>query len=143
MKIIIRSFNPATDIAFIYGTLIRGIYFGAVDRSVLNLGPFTANLKPYVQDLLDHAKINIVSSIDAQEFLLGYSIIKPNKLEWIFVKPNYRNQGIATMLLKNEPILSFNEQNLTNAGKKIMEEHNIFNPKKEELDNEQNLRESN
>lgn len=140
MKIIIRSFNKETDIAFLYGTLIRGIYFGAVKRSNLNLGPFTEILKPYVERMIEKAKIEVICDFENPTFLLGYSIIDNNHLEWIFVKPLYRNQGIATMLLKNEKISAINENNLTLAGQKIMKKHQII---KKEVPHEQTARELN
>ncbi len=141
MKIIIRPFDKITDLALIYGTLIRGMYFGAVKKSTLNLGPFTQSLRPYVQDMVENAKIAVVCDMQNPNFLLAYSIIHNNKLQWIFVKPLYRNQGIATMLIKNEKLSGINENNLTTAGQKILKKHNITSKKEEQ--NEQNLRELN
>ncbi len=66
--------------------------------------------------------------MDDPDFLLGYSLLSGKTLDYIFIKPDYRKQGLAKLLLKNKIITNVNKENLTRIGYAIVEEHRLQFP---------------
>lgn len=116
IRILIRHFDPDGDSGMIFGTMLKGIYFGSKRYKQIHLRDFMGPKQEYLVDLVEKADIYIACTSDDADTVLGYAILYQGILEWVFVKPIFRRQGIASLLLKNKDFKAINEKNLTNAG---------------------------
>lgn len=142
MEIITRAFNKVNDSGFIFDTLPKGVYFMAFYPIHADKKTFFDVYYAYLKTLLEYADIKISCAKDDTDFIIGYSIIANDTLEWVYVKHDYRKQGIAKHLIKNKKLTGINENNLTKLGHEIMKNHHLFKQQKEEP-NEQNVSEVN
>lgn len=129
MEIIIRPFHHDKDVGLIYATFTKGLFFGSKDRPKKDHIKFTQEFSPFLKELIQRATIFIACTKQDPDFLVGYTIIDNHILQWVFVKPDYRKNGIATLLVKNKDITAINEKNLSRTGNEILKNHpNLFKP---------------
>jgi GNAT superfamily N-acetyltransferase len=137
-SVLIRKFNPEIDSGFIYSTWPKGIYFGCEIKEQRHkwFSDFYKRMKP----TLAHADVFIAHMNDDESFILGYSIVIANALEFLYVKKDYRNQGIGRLLYKHRPVDIFPV--ITTIGKDILRKHpELFN-KGEPVGNSKDTREN-
>jgi hypothetical protein len=123
MKIIIRQFDPTLDAGFVYATFPKGVYYSAINDIKTPKDKWFKDFYSYTKNILGHAAVNIASTDNCVDTIIGYVIIKGTELEWIYVKELFRKQGVAKLLLKNVKIESVNKNNLTKVGASILIKH--------------------
>lgn len=119
-----REFKELVDTGFILETMPKAVYYdtrrGPPDKK------WFAEYFAYLQPLLKTAHIVIACDESDPDFVLGYAVMQRLSdceiLEFVYVKGDYRKQGIATMLLKSTPYTAINVQNMTKLGKKILDQ---------------------
>lgn len=123
MQIVTRKFNPSQDAGLIYSSYPKGVYYGSHtpinpkdDYKVKSKWFKEFYLK--VKDQLASSTILIACPTDDQSTILGYAIITGTTLEFVYTKELFRNQGIATLLLKNQPIEEY--RHITKVGWAIL-----------------------
>lgn len=105
MEVVLRKANP-DDKAFIYATMLRGLYYGNPFYGAINKKAFFDNYPKVVDNLLLKPDIKVTIaclSID-NTIILGYSITEGGVLHYIAVKEAWRMQGIARKLLAGSEI---------------------------------------
>jgi|ERR1017187_600191 GNAT superfamily N-acetyltransferase len=119
-----------TDKNFIYSTWLKGLYYGndwfkAIDQDV-----YFVNYQNTLNSIL--AKPGTIVTVaclkDDLDVILGYSVSHGEYLDWIWVKPIWRNLGIATDLV---PANITAITHLTKSGQSIWHKKYpnwIFNP---------------
>lgn len=125
MVIVTRPFVEETDAGFLVGTFGKAIYFDGNPKPGRIPEAGKKILEEKHAQLLEHFKtssIYIATTDNDDQFLLGYVIFsEPTFLEFIYVKDEYREQGIAKMLASLKPWGTLvNQSNLTSIGKKIL-----------------------
>jgi hypothetical protein len=106
MKIIIRPFQPGTDSGFIYSTLPKSIYYGSHIKIPVSRSHFFDTAYSYVQNVIADQNTRIFTAClkDDPDFIVGYAVVHGTCLEFVYVKEGFRNQKIATLLLKKHLI---------------------------------------
>lgn len=127
-RVIIRDFIPLTDSGFIYSTMPKSIYYSgiAIDPDDDKRTWFEDFYK-YLQALIPESEISIACTTDDINFIVGYSVVAGRTLQFVYVKEDYRKQGIARLLVKhNKQIREVNMGFVTRVGDAIIEEHKDF-----------------
>ncbi len=98
VNVIIRSFEPDRDQAFIYASWRNSAFYGARDRAKVPATFYHATTV-LIRDTLKTAAVKIACVEDAPECILGYSVATGSHLHWIYVKLEFRCRGIGTALM--------------------------------------------
>lgn len=101
-KVIIRDFSQDQDQAFIYATWRLSSYYS-------NLKPHTMQAKDYfsfktaeIKELIKKAQVRIACLSDSPITIIGYSVSHGEHLYFVYVKEQYRKQGIGNLLLPKD-----------------------------------------
>lgn len=123
------------DRNFILATWLRGLYYGDSWFSQIPKNIFMTNHHAALEKVVNNpnTKIKVACLKDDPDTILGYSVFRIVNgdlvaLDWVFTKSNWRNIGIASLLV---PAQTKAYTQTTKAGSAIVREkypHLIFNP---------------
>jgi hypothetical protein len=128
--IVIRDYVPS-DENFVFSTALAGLYFGDSWFSKIKKAIFINNYRKILQGIIDKpsTQIRVACIRDSPDEIKGYCILVNNAqaLMWVFVKKDWRKNGIAKALVPNTVI---EVTNLTELGEILMKKypHLSFNP---------------
>lgn len=122
MKIVLRPIDRETDIGLILSTWPKNAYHSAARKIESAKSDWFARMHLYVQVELKRAATLIACFEENPNQIAGYAVIDDECLEFVWVKPLYRNKGVAHMLLSRSPITQFNPLSLTKEGEKLVQE---------------------
>lgn len=126
----LRNFKDS-DKNFVLATFLRGLYYG---NSWFNLVPKDIFMKEYkviAEALISNSNtfISIACLKEDPDVILGYSILSSNfnTIHWVYVKSNWRRNGIGSSLL---PLYPTTFSHLSELGRTLMSKYpnTIFNP---------------
>lgn len=126
-QFLIRSFMPE-DKNFIYSTWLRGLYFGNDYFGAIPSQVFFSKYSSIVEKVLalNKCEVYVACLPDAKDVILGYAILYPGILHWIFVKDSWRKLGIAKALVPKD---THSCTHLTMVGTFLKNKYKlIFNP---------------
>ena len=92
------------DRTFVYATMLRGVYYGCPQMSLIPKAEFMSNYHQIVTNLLESptAVLKIACLPDDPECIIGYALgDQRGILHFIFVKTAWRKLGVAKALLKS------------------------------------------
>lgn len=99
--VIIRNYDHDRDAPFIYSSWRNALWY-AEERDEGLAGMFykkaNQDIKHLIRDFFTTVKIACLS--DDPDQIVGYSVLSKDNLEWVYVKIDYRKQGVATLLCK-------------------------------------------
>ena len=127
----VRSFIPATDLAFVKATWLRGLYYGDSWFSKIPKAVFMDAYSPALDKLLSSGTVEIVVACQKEDpdVILGYSVLSTDAqiLHWIYVKSVWRQKGIARRITPKHPS---SVSHLTKVGLSLLPKlpNTIFNP---------------
>lgn len=107
------------DLGLIYDTWPKGAWFSGVYGHNGDKDQWFTVFYRRAQSVLRRADVTIACLETDPDFILGYSIIDGETLEWIYVKDSYRKQGIARFLLKDKSVVAVNEKTITKLGLRL------------------------
>lgn len=123
------SFREAVelDYPFIYSTWLRGLYHGNEYFNAMPAQIFYSHYKSVIKPFIETKVSNklIACLKEDHDVILGYSVTRSNILDWIFVKPPWRNMGLAKELI---PAGITKCTHLTKTGLNIKPKSWVFNP---------------
>lgn len=132
--IITRDFR-IDDRNFILATWLRGLYYGDSWFSNIPKAIFMENMHRVLEKYLANTsvKIKVACLKEDPDTILGYSVYRNlsteiTVLDWIFIKSNWRNIGIAKSLI---PAHTNAYTHVTKSGLSIVKEkypHMVYNP---------------
>ncbi len=93
----IRS-GTLTDQAFVYSTLLKGLYFGCELYGQIDRIAFFDNYSKVADRILGSSELRVACLADDTDVVLGYALVQDNVLHYCFVKKPWRKQGIAKSL---------------------------------------------
>ncbi len=123
--IMIRDFQN-DDLNFILATWLRGLYYGNDWFHKIFKETFFKNYQIVIEKIMQRPgiKVHVCCLKEDPHVILGYSVIEPGILHWVFVKQAWRKIGIARDLI---PDTTQTVTHLTNRSKSI-ETRFHFNP---------------
>lgn len=132
IKIVVRDVRPE-DHNFIFSAWLKGQYFGSSYFRQIPSDLYFEEYAKTIATLLSpiHPKgpvtIRIACDENQPEWISGFSVSRGEDLYWVYVKEDFRNQGIATLLIEGQNITT--AKSTTKAGRAFMEKKGlIFNP---------------
>lgn len=102
LSIVTRSFEPQLDQAMVYATWRNGRYYGSRDRQHTNTKDEFRRLTKEIHEILHKATVRVACLEESPEVIIGYVVYTHNHLDWIYVKEDYRRQGIASLILPKQ-----------------------------------------
>lgn len=96
--VVIFREGEGTDIPLIYSTWRNAEWF-STDQS-MNSNEFFRKATKNIKEILKKSKVKIACLKNDRDFILGYSVMNKEKLEFVYVKSDYRKKGIARVLTK-------------------------------------------
>jgi hypothetical protein len=123
-KIILRTFNPKEDSGMVYKYWRDSLWFDE-ERDPSLSDAFYVGSNRHIKSVLSHVdtKIHIACLEENPILIVGYSVMRGNHIEWVYVKINYRKKGIAELLTRNFSTIS---PPPTKIGKDIATLHNLI-----------------
>lgn len=99
INIVLRPYDKDHDIAFIYSAWRNQAFYSALNKPEERPSVFFTNKTEEIKRILGHATIKIACLQDSPVTIVGYSVYTGNHLDWIYVKEDYRKQGVGTLLM--------------------------------------------
>lgn len=126
----VRDVRPE-DLAFIYSTMLKGLYYGSEFFKEVHQDTWFANYSPLLDFLLkrkEGVEIRVVCSSDEPDVILGYAVVEGPCIHYVFTKTAMRNNGIAKVALGELSRYSQCSQ-LTKTGASLKRKYSlIYNP---------------
>lgn len=121
--VVLRPFNPKTDEPLIYATWRNGLWYGGKRDRALS-AEFYANTTKKILDLIHdkRTQIRIACLSNDPDQMIGYSFMRGTHIIWLYVKIDFRKQGVGKLLTKGFESVSPVE---TKVGKAIVEQKKL------------------
>jgi len=97
-KVVLRAFDPITDAAIIYSTWRHALW--SSDRRDDESERFYRAETKAIKRILPVAQVRIACLSDDASIIIGYSVMTGRNLEFVFVKPDFRQKGIGELLTR-------------------------------------------
>jgi hypothetical protein len=123
VNIVIREFDKEKDEAFIYSSWRNSAYYLCEKARQEPAPQFFRRLTDIIKSILKVAKVRIACFQESPEVIVGYAISTGTHLNWIYVKEDFRERGIATLLFPDSTETV--TDHLTKQGNKIVEKKNL------------------
>lgn len=121
--VVLRPFEPEIDLPFIYSSWRNSLWYDE-KRDETKADKFyrlaTREIKFKLRD--PHSSVRIARLDSNASSIVGYSVFIGKNLEFLYVKADYRNQGIGSLLAKGFETIS---DPLTKAGRAIALTHKL------------------
>lgn len=96
-----RPFDALTDSAFIFSSWRKALWFDEKrDEKIANQFYSLASKRIKKILALPQTIVRIACLQNDPNHIIGYSVMIDTHLEWVYVKVDYRKQGIATLLIQ-------------------------------------------
>lgn len=104
-KVIIRQAN-ASDKNVIMSSWLKGQHYGNAYYTAIPAHIFYEVYAETIKGILARPGVQITIACDEgnPEWVVGYAVFKAPDLYWVYVKKDYRGEGIARLLLKGHRI---------------------------------------
>lgn len=123
-----RDYVPS-DKSFILATWLRGLRYGNDWFLAIDSTAYFQTYHRVLEQLLasPNSTIKVACLKDDSDVILGYSVYKKNRLDWLFVKKAWRGIGIAKQLIPQDITVV---THLTTVGRSMLKKspNIIFNP---------------
>lgn len=117
-----------SDHSFIYATWLKGIYWGDPYFQQIPQSIYWKTQSKCIQKILEDPDYKVIMAVldNAPNEIKGYAVVRGEHVLWVYVKKDYRGEGIARLLLPG-PISTYSGSTVSGhaiAKKKKL----IFNP---------------
>lgn len=129
MKIIVRAFNPEKDSGIIFDSYPKGVFYSPYQPIQEEKSVWMKRFFEMLKKQLSIAQVFIACTENDPNTIIGYSLIEKGILQFVYVKADFRNKGIGTLLTKDK-FINVNDDTLTKIGAAILS-------KRKEKNNEQ------
>jgi len=97
MNIQIRDLTTA-DEPFVYSTMLRSLYYGNSYYNSILQSKFFQMYPIVIRNLIAKSAVRIACLPDEPDVILGYALLEPNIIHFVYVKEAWRKQGVAKAL---------------------------------------------
>lgn len=127
IRLISRPFNPQLDKNCIYALWRNSSFYS---NNTKRYGPATTHTikikkqqTERIRKILQNAQVRVACLEDDPNIIIGYVVYTRDHLDWIYIKPDYRRQGIASMITPRD-IETFTDET-TKIGQKIIDKKKL------------------
>ncbi len=127
--VIVREYNPNTDAPFVYSSWRNNLWYEE-KRDDRHSDVFFSLATKQIKRLLQHkyTEVRIACLSHDHDFIVGFSVLTGANIEWVYVRINYRMQGIGRLLTQGFTTVT---HPMTKIGKAIVKNHDL-KPKENE-----------
>ncbi len=102
-KIVLRKYMPQVDEPFLYASWRNSLWYDHHVDGRENADKFFRLATKTIRKILASGGTEVLVAVEEGSplFILGYSVKQEGKLTWVYVKADYRMQGLGTLLSKN------------------------------------------
>jgi hypothetical protein len=100
IEIIVRTYDPEIDDAYIYSTWTKYCYYSPIQPILISKSKFMKDKINEIKNCLQQGHVSVACVKDAPEVIMGYIVENAGKIQWLCVKKEFHKEGIDT-LLKN------------------------------------------
>ncbi len=118
-----RPFDEDVDTAMVFSTWRNSCYYSAAIPPKKENDIYFKDLTRRIASILKRATVRIACLEDCPSVIVGYVVYTGPHLNWIYVKGDYRNKGIGSMLYPKE-ILTVTPD-LTKIGLEIVQKKKL------------------
>lgn len=123
VTITLRPYRPSDDAPFLYSSWRNALWYSESRDDKLSGFFYSAASKEIKRLLgLESIRVRIACKSDEPGFIVGYSVALGAHLFWVYVKSDYREQGIARLLTQGFSTVSPPE---TKPGKAIVNDKEL------------------
>lgn len=126
----IRGFRES-DVAFLFSTWLRGLFYGNSWFQEIPKDIFMENYHRVIEAILKRPGVQVrVSCLkEDPDTILGYAVLEPNRnaIHWLYVKDVWRKFGIAKALIPADGTWVV-ATHLTDMTRKFKPKGIVFNP---------------
>lgn len=129
IKVVLRPYNDVMDRNFIISTWLKGQRFGNYHYSDVPQDIYFKEYGAVIECIMNIPGLEIKIACDElrPDWIGGFAVMKDDVLYWIYTRSDFRNRGIAKLLVSDRKIKTV--QALTRIGRSIAISHGlIFNP---------------
>lgn len=99
--VIVRDHNPSKDDPLIFSTWRNSVWFDVHREEKIDPAFFRIKTKEIKTTLLSpNTQVKVACSKENPDHIIGYAILDNKTIEFVYIKIDYRGQGIATLLTK-------------------------------------------
>jgi ribosomal protein S18 acetylase RimI-like enzyme len=120
-KVYTRSYRPETDAAFLFSSWRNALWFDQ-KRPDSESEEFYKKSNRDIKIILRLSNVKIAYPSNDENHIIGYSASSGDNLEWVYIKPEYRCQGIARLLTRGFKTVA---EPRTKVGTAIVKERNL------------------
>lgn len=123
-----RALNPL-DLNFILVSWLRALRFGNDYFRDGDDRKYYEKYQLFIKELLNQKEtfVNVACLTEDPDVILGYAVLAPPKLHWVYIKKAWRNLGLAKKLVEQFKIETVTH--LTKAGNAIRKKKGLrFDP---------------
>ncbi len=122
--ITIRVATP-DDIPFILSTWLRGLRYGCELFELIPDAIYYQRYKQVIEAILAKSEVRVATLPDDASVIVGYAVLAPDVLHWVYVKQAWRKLGVARQLVPAVRSVT----HITKVGQKILSGKPIeYNP---------------
>ena len=118
------------DKPFIYSTWRNQAFYGAVNPHTQPSKIFFKKMTVLIKEILSESRPLVACLESDPDLVIGYSVSKGTHLYWVYVKKDYRNKGIASLLVPKDIVSGEWDQTLT--GNAILKKKGLGHGRKED-----------
>ena len=97
IRVRIRDYEPKQDEAFLYATWCKNAYYSPKEPITKSKKAWFDDKIKTIQDLLTRSSVHIACFSDHPFVIVGCVVESESGLEWLYVKKDYRNQGVEEL----------------------------------------------
>lgn len=107
LSVVLRDYDPERDVAMVYSTWRNNAYHSAAIKPKQDEKAWFSAYTFKIKEILRTSIVKIACFEDTPSVIVGYVVysgmgVDGLHLHWIYVKGDYRNKGIGTMLYPKE-----------------------------------------
>lgn len=115
-KIVVRA-AVESDLAFIMSTWLRGLRYGNSWFKLIDKEAYYSKYTVVLNNLLRSSVVAVACLIDDPNVVVGYAVVSPETLHWVYVKKSWRGFGLAKEL--TQPFRITRVSHLTKLGRRL------------------------
>lgn len=126
--VVVRKATEA-DMNFVYSTWLKGVYHGSDLLKNVKRAVYFENYPKYIAAVLARptVEVKVAALAEDKDVILGYAVVQPGVVHWVYVKSAWRKQNVAKTLLAGYNIQE--SSSMTKIGASIMKKKKIqYNP---------------
>lgn len=121
--VVIRKYNPDEDNKLIFSTWRNAVWYDTHTLDEMDQAFYRWKTKEIKTILnLPDIEVRVACSQNNKDHIIGYSVMNKNKIEFVYIKVDYRKEGIATLLTKD---FSRVAKPTTKIGMAIIKNHDL------------------